>query len=147
MSYVRWSTPIELPEGVDSFRFYLDKDEKYWDVPTSDLYVYDHVGGFVSINVAGNRHKPTRPFVGQRVIDVNPETKCGRPNPEWWAWLDEGREAIDHPDAGQTFEFTDMNEAIAKVEALIADGFLAPAWLIDNMRACADEYSGGNHGE
>lgn len=135
VSYVRWSTPISLPEGVDPIDYYLDKDNRFWNIPTSDLYIYDHVGGFVSVNVAGNRHTPTRPFIGERVIDVDPKTRCGRPNPAWWDWLDEGRETIDHPDAGQSFDFEDMADAIAKVEELIAAGFLAPAWLVEEMRA------------
>ena len=135
MSYVRWSTPIALPDGVDAMDYYFDKDNRFWDIPTSDFYIYDHVGGFVSVNVAGNRHRPSRPFVGEQVIDVNPKTKCGKPNPAWWEWLDEGRETIDHPEAGKTFDFEDMADAIAKVEQLISEGFLAPSWLLDEMRA------------
>lgn len=134
MSYVRWSTPVALPEGVDAVQYYFDRDGKYWSVPTSDFYIYDHVGGFVSVNVAGNRHRPTRPFTEARVIDVDPETKCGKPNPAWFEWLDENREPIDHPAAGETFEFTEMSDAIAKVEELIAAGFLAPDYLLDALR-------------
>jgi len=132
MSYVRWSTPIKLPDGVDAMDYYINSSK--WNVPTSDLYIYDHVGGFVSINVSGNRHRPQAPFDGPTVIDVDPETKCGRANPAWVEWLDEGREPIDLPGAGETFEFSDMEDAIAKVEELIAAGFLAPPWLIPSMR-------------
>jgi len=132
MSYVRWSTPIELPEGADAVEYYLNSCR--YNVPTSDFYIYDHVGGFVSVNVAGNRHRPPAPFEGPRVIDVDPETHCGRANPAWDEWLSQNREPIEHPDAGKTFEFADMEDAITKVEELIADGFLAPPWLIPSMR-------------
>lgn len=134
MSYVRWTTPISLPEGVDHIDYYLNS-KKYWHLPTSDFYIYDHVGGYVSVNMAGNRHRPSRPFEGPCVIEVDPETHSGRLNPAWLAWLDEGREAIDHPAAGHTFEFEDMADAIDKVEQLIAEGFLAPAGLLDALRA------------
>ena len=127
MSYVRWSTPIKLPEGVDAFDYFADSS-KYWDVPTSDFYIYDHVDGFVSVNVAGNRHRPSGPF--ERVAgDLTP----------WLEWVETGREKIDHPDAGKTFEFGDMTDAIAKVETLIADGLLAPDWLLEEMRAGIEE--------
>jgi len=122
MSYVRWSTPIRLPEGVDAIDFYMNSDSKFYEIPTSDFYIYDHCGGFVSVNVAGNRRKPTRPFTGSKA------------SAEWMEWADEGREYIDHPAAGESFEFADMADAIAKVEELIAEGFLAPDWLLDSMR-------------
>lgn len=141
MSYVRLSTPLALPEGVSAIDFFVRSD-LYWDVPTSDFYIYDSVGDFVSVNVAGNRHRPTGPFTGQKVIDVDPKTKLGKGNPDWFAWLDANRETIDHPAAGQTFEFPDMSDAIAKVEELIAEGFLAPDWLLDDMRASLDAGDG-----
>lgn len=134
MSYVRWSTPLALPDGVSAIDYFVRSD-LYWDVPTSDFYIYDSVGDFVSVNVAGNRHRPTAAFTGDKVIDIDPKTKLGKANPAWLEWLDQNREPIKHPSAGQTFEFSDMADAIAKVEELIAEGFLAPDWLIDEMRA------------
>ena len=104
MSYVRWSTPIELPEGIDAVE-YLFNSRKYPEIATSDFYIYDHVGGYVAIHIAGNR--------------VNP---------------DGSRTNIDHPSAGESYEFTDMADAIDKGDELIAEGFLAPPWLIDSMR-------------
>lgn len=127
MSYVRWSTPLALPDGVDATDYYLNRDGHYSHLPTSDFYIYDHIDGFVSVNVAGNRHRPQRSFVGKRVTE-------NKANKEWLTWLEEGRERIDHPAAGQTFEFADMADAIAKVEELIGEGFLAPDWLLDSMR-------------
>jgi len=141
MSYVRWSTPIRLPEGVDALEFFAHS-ERYWDIPTSDFYIYDSVGDFVSVNVAGNRHRPTAPYTGDKVVDADPDTMLGRPHPDWFAWLDQGREPIDHPAAGQTFEFPDMADAIAKVEELIGEGFLAPDWLLDDMRASLEAGDG-----
>jgi len=142
MSYVRWSTPIALPEGVTATDYFFDRGDRFWQIQTSDFYIYDHVDDFVSVNVAANRHRPTRPFVGEKVIDVDPETRLGRANPDWLAWLDEGRETIDHPDAGKTFEFPEMSDAIAKVEELIAAGFLAPDYLLDDMRASLEAGDG-----
>jgi hypothetical protein len=104
MSYVRWSTPIALPDGIDALEYTINS-RKYPEIATSDLYIYDHVGGYVAIHVAGNR--------------VNP---------------DGSRTAIDHPDAGESFDYDDMVDAIEKVEQLISEGFLAPSWLIDDMR-------------
>lgn len=144
MSYVRWSTPVRLPEGVDPIEFFLKRDELFWEVPTSDFYIYEHVGGFFSVNVAGNRHKPTRPFDEAKVVDENgnPESS-GRASDAWMKWLDEGREQIDHPDAGQTFEFFTMEEVIEKVEQLTNEGFLAPDWLLDTLREEADAEPSG----
>lgn len=126
MSYVRWSTPVRLPEGVSPTDYYFNSGQ-YPDIETSDFYIYDHVGGFVSVNIAGNRHKPGAPFAGQRGSD------------DWFAWLEQGREEIQHPDAGRSFDFEDMNDAIAKVEELIAVGFNAPEWLIDELRASNED--------
>lgn len=138
MSYVRWSTPLALPEGVTPIQFYTE-GAKYNHLPTSDFYIYDHVGGYVSVNLAGNRRNPPEPFTGPTVIDVDPETGCGRPNPDWFAWMDAHREYIDHPDAGESFAFDTMDEAIAAVEKWIAEGFRAPDWLLDKLREAAKD--------
>ena len=143
MSYVRWSTPVRLPEGVDAVDFYLNRDRLYWEVPTSDFYIYEHCGGFYSVNIASNRHKPTRPFSGAKVVDENGDpASSGRASSAWMEWLDENREKIDHPAAGETFEFATMREVIEKVERLIGEGFLAPDCLLDALREEADAVAG-----
>lgn len=113
MAFVRWSTPVEGgydPTGMK---------------PTSDLYIYEDVGGYFAVLVAENRHRPTRPVPGAN--DSN-----------WLDWLNENREPIDHPDAGGRFHFKTMREVIAKVEELVAAGFLAPDWLIARLREDED---------
>jgi hypothetical protein len=144
VSYVRWSTPLRLPEGVSGGEYYLNSDRLYWDIPTSDFYIYEHCGGFYSVNVAGNRRKASRPFDGAKVVDgEGVPASSGRPSDDWMAWLDEGREYIDHPAAGKSFEFATMREVIEKVEQLIGDGFLAPDYLLPNLREEADAVAGG----
>jgi hypothetical protein len=135
MSYVRWSTPVRIPEGVDELDFYLHHDSKYYDIPTSDFYIYEHVDGFYSVNIAASRHCPTRPFTEPKVVDADGKpAPSGRASGAWLAWLDEDRKPIDHPDAGKTFEYTTMVEVIAKVEQLIGQGFVAPDYLLDALR-------------
>jgi hypothetical protein len=122
MSVVRWSTPIELPDGVTAIEYYFDQGREFYALPTSDFYIYEHYLGFWSINLAGNRHRPTTP----RPSGVGED---------WQEWIKANREPIDHPEAGASYEFVELSRAIECVERLIGEGFLAPPWLLDEMRA------------
>jgi hypothetical protein len=122
MSYVRWSTPIKLPEGVDILDYYQRPD--FYNVPTSDFYIYD--GGDIIVCLAGNRKGNPEPCFDKMVIN-------GKLNPKWIEWSDKDRVYIDHPDAGKTFYFGSMQEAVDAVKNWIVEGFLAPDWLIERL--------------
>lgn len=112
MSYCRWSTV--LPDNYES-----------------DLYIYDHVGGYISVNIAGQRtrgienaprvheltHKSPEDFI---------ESLAARAR-----WREQHADTlkpvpIDLPYAGETREFEDPVECIAFLQELKALGYRMP---------------------
>lgn len=92
----------------------------------SDVYVYDHVGGWVQIHVAGNRLTSNEP----------------RPTDSWGeemsAWLDRAkREPITLDHAGEEFQFNDHGEAADMLVTLRVLGYYVPQYAIEGLRAAA----------
>lgn len=128
MSYCRWSS--------DDYQ--------------CDVYVYDSVGDFVAIHVAGNRTAPIQP----------PLPHVGR----WWergeegmaafsereqrlmAWLETApRLPIGLPHDGESFEMEDAAAAADKLEYLRGLGYNVPQYAIDALReeAAAESAASG----
>lgn len=104
-----------------------------------DIYLYEHVGGFWSLNVAGNRvvgDVPKLPNIMQASTDAFMVAYRAQMD-----YLDTAkRERIDHPAAGETFELSSIEDVIAKLEELGAAGFRFPADLIPLLKEeLADE--------
>lgn len=118
MSYCRWSTVLH-------------------DGHESDLYIYDHGGGFISVNVAASRlagiEKAPRvvmPVHGEdmRVFAESYEARN--------RWRQEHHDELVHtpidlPYAGETKEFTDVNECVAFLEELKKLGYRMPESVLD----------------
>lgn len=114
MAYSRWST--------DNFQ--------------CDLYVYAHVGGFWSINVAERRYDaPMSEIENEQPEDVTVEDAAA-----YMRWLGSRMTKIELPYAGATFSIADAEEAAQKIEELMALGYRAPADLPDLIREDADTF-------
>ena len=115
MSYCRWSS--------DSFK--------------SDLYVYAHVDGFYSINIADNR------LVGDNRPEELPTQNMTQD--EWDAyfaahtaalmkWLDTAaHEKIDLPYAGESFAEASAADAVDRLKMLQSLGYNVPQYAIEAL--------------
>lgn len=117
MSYCRWSTVLH-----DNYE--------------SDLYIYDHVDGYICVNVAAAR------MVG---IEKAPRLELRGPdNNEAFiasyvarqAWRRENadkliRTPIDLPHAGESVGFTDAAECVKFLRKLKALGYRMPESVLD----------------
>jgi hypothetical protein len=120
MSYCRWSS--------DNFK--------------SDLYVYEHVAGFFSINVASRRLVETPP-------EVPPLTEAkfmpDEESTQWWAdwltahnaqmaWLETAEyQKIDLPHAGESFAEATAADAVARLKMLQELGYHVPQYAIESL--------------
>lgn len=120
MSYCRWS----------SMNF------------SCDLYVYEHVGGYWAIHVAGRRRTaelPPDPMLSLPREDATEDERA--------AWmeaynarnkaLDETRDSmvdIDLPHAGETFCLSSPGECADKIEELIGLGYVCPDYVVPELR-------------
>jgi len=116
MAYVRWSS--------EDFR--------------SDFYIYAHVAGGFSVNLAGRRLRPGYDHADAPDMMNKPPLSRGF-NPDWLAWDEEAHENIEHPDAGETQMFATLTETIAACEKWIEEGFYAPAWMIPRLQKEREE--------
>jgi hypothetical protein len=135
MSYCRWSS--------DDFK--------------CDLYIYEHVGGFWALHVAGRRHVHTPPPTyeypeehkkyfdeSKKYFDESKKsfslTKEG--SEAWLKWEEENNSLvdIDLPHAGETFELSSPGEAADKAEELRALGYHVPQYAIDRLREEQQEF-------
>lgn len=111
MSYCRWSS--------DNWK--------------SDVYVYAHVDGFYSINVAANRTVGDTPIVPD--ITTTPLEEWKIAHDEQMKWLDIAkREKIDLPYAGESFEEWSAEEAVERLVALQELGYHVPQYAIESIR-------------
>jgi hypothetical protein len=124
MSYCRWSTVL-----ADNYE--------------SDLYIYDHVDGFISVNIAGGRwdgiQNAPRLVLSRFVLSEQGKTD------EFVAsymarnkWREEQEAAgtlkavpIDLPYAGESKAFTDPAECVKFLEELKALGYRMPESVLD----------------
>lgn len=119
MSYCRWSTVLH-------------------DNYVSDLYIYDHVDGFISVNVAGGRwdgiqNAPRLELHEQGKTDEFATSYMARKK-----WREEQKEAgtlktapIDLPHAGESRAFTDPAECVKFLEELKKLGYRMPESVLD----------------
>ena len=122
MSYCRWS--------CDDFR--------------SDLYIFEHVGGFWALHVAGSRYvhtpPPTYEFPEEHKVYCDERKISFSLTPEgveaWIKWqdTDNPRVAIDLPHAGEFFECATPGDCADKAEELMALGYHCPAYAIERLR-------------
>lgn len=125
MSYCRWST--------DDF--------------LCDLYVYESVGGFWSINVAGVKrvyHRPLPPY------EARPFPAKGRQRQREWVRRMRARDKarnkigwhykpIGGPHDGESFNEYSLEAAIARCEQLRAEGYRFPDYVLDELREELDD--------
>lgn len=109
-----------------------------------DVYVYESVGDFFAIHVAGNRQTPETP----------PPADIG----EWWTRGEQGvadyierqeavekwlataeRKTIGLPHDGETFQEPDATACADRLEYLRGLGYIVPQFAIDALREEAKE--------
>ena len=117
MSYCRWSTVLH-----DNYE--------------SDLYIYDHVDGFISVNVAATRcagieNAPR--FVPRVEGDMEAFVASYVARNQWRREhaADLKRVPIDLLYAGESKAFTDAAECVAFLEELKKLGYRMPASVLD----------------
>lgn len=121
MSYCRWSTV--LPDGFES-----------------DLYIYDHCDGHISVNIAGGR------LAG---IENAPKlqtalTDKGRLNTDAYLesymarnkWREENEDKLEHvlielEHAGETYNFQGSIECVEFLKKLKALGYRMPEFVLN----------------
>lgn len=115
MSYCRWSTV--LPDGHES-----------------DLCIYDHVHGFISVNIAGSRWAgiENAPRLEPRDdTDAFVKSYVARGK-----WRDEHRDELIPTPIGLPYDsesraFTDPKECVAFLQELKALGYRMPEHVLD----------------
>ena len=112
MSYCRWSS--------DDWR--------------SDLYVYEHCGGWWQIHIAGNRLDPMPPRVERGLLTTDPKEWMRQYREQGEAVSVGGRTKIDHPLAGESFQCVTPGECADRIEDLIAAGFCVPNGVVEELR-------------
>lgn len=120
MSYCRWSTVLH--DGYES-----------------DLYIYDHVDGFISVNVAGGRWDGIQN--APRLVLPEPGGKTDEFVASYMArnkWRDEQEAAgtlktvpIDLPYAGESKAFESAADCVKFLEELKALGYRMPESVLD----------------
>lgn len=132
MSYCRWSN--------DDFQ--------------CDVYVYESVGDFYAIHIAGSRVTPP--------AETRPAPLIG----SWWsqgeagiaaymarskaveAWLAAAeRKPIELPHAGEMIREPDAETCAAKLEYLRGLGYNVPQYAIDGLRETAKEQEAEDHAQ
>lgn len=114
MSYCRWSSVVE-----GNFE--------------SDLYVYDHVGGYIALHVAQSRR--------EGIENAPPLARAEATHDEHiaaWAARMRWREKnpgkmvpIELPYAGESFEFPNPEACIAFLQGLKELGYRFPAYMLE----------------
>lgn len=117
MSFCRWSTLCA-------------------DGHESDLYIYDSVGGFLAVMVAGKRRAvdPSAPAVPPLVVSKDPGRdfiKNHKAYNNWAARWAPTLEAIPLEHAGSEHEFTDIDDAIVFLKELRTLGFRMPDHVLE----------------
>jgi len=135
MSWVRWSTAVE--KGV-----------------TSDLYIYDSVGDYIQVYVAGRKRVSLLP-VGD-IPDEPTWPKESTPeaiqqwhdlreiNDAWWDeenigknwhWVD-----LNPEYEGKSYQFTDIDELIVLLKELKSAGINFPEYVFEQADEARTEY-------
>jgi len=114
VSYCRWSTILE-----DGFE--------------SDLNIYDHVHGYICVNIAGRRHAgienaPRLDFSNGKAFVASHMARS--------KWCEDRRSElryvpIDLPFAGETHEFLDPRECVCVLKKLRDLGYRMPEGVLD----------------
>lgn len=127
MSWFRWST--ELDDGT-----------------TSDLYVYDSVGDYVQVMVAGRRYKNAADNPNKspswKIAESQGYSEYQRLSELHDIWLKENGVWENIPDeyAGKSFAFTDMDALKLFFDKCKADGLRFPEYAYDQLEESREEY-------
>lgn len=98
-----------------------------------DVYLYEHVGGYWALHVAGMRIITPLPPV-PHILQSTTEEFMAAYNARQRALETCKRERINHQFAGETFELPDIPAVIEKLELLRAEGFHFPDDVIPLLR-------------
>lgn len=115
MSYCRWSS--------DAFK--------------SDLYVYEHVGGFWAIHLAGSRYVGDVPALAYPTDANDPEqVEAFRASYDAQQKFLDGATTvpIDLPHAGETYHEPTPGAAADRIEQLVSIGYHVPAGVVEALR-------------
>jgi hypothetical protein len=133
MSWVRWSSTVS--KGV-----------------SSDLYIYDSVGDFIALMVAGRKRVSIKPI---EEIPEEPDFHLIESNQESWLsqyhisedWWDEKNENINwiwkdinEKWSGQSLEFTDIDSLIETLKEMRAEGIVFPDYVFEQAEEARTEY-------
>lgn len=106
----------------------------------SDVYVYESADGFV-LHVASNRttitdeQHATLPPAGDLTSEEGIQAYLDRNNALHQLVMTAAAvEAIDHPQAGETFILDEPGDCADKLEELRTEGFYVPQHAIDTLR-------------
>lgn len=117
MSYCRWSS--------DAFK--------------SDLYVYEHVGGYWAIHVAGSRYVGDVPTLAYPTDAKDPaQVEAFKASYDAQRkFFDAGAATalINLPHAGETFQEPTPGACADRIEELVALGYHVPAGVVEELRA------------
>ena len=113
----------------------------------SDVYVYEDVGGFWQIHVAGMRNATPAPPI-DNAIDT-------RTDDGMLLWVEQHRRQmefikmtakvpIDHEQAGASYHYATPGEAADRLDQLASQGFHVPAYAIEELRAEQAEHTSGD---
>ena len=100
-----------------------------------DVYVYEDVQGGFTTHVAGNRIIYSEP--------LPPEIPCNQENMRAWVRRESkvskiidasGREDIELPYAGESFNDVSAAECADRLESLRSIGYIVPQYAIDALR-------------
>ena len=134
MSWVRWSTPVS--KGV-----------------TSDLYIYDSVGDFISVNVASRKRvaldaskMPMEPdaelLMAEKFDEYVAQTKT---HDDWWdeknAGINFNWVKLPESHAGKNEEFTDVESLIKWLNEAKAAGVVFPEYVFEQAEEAKEEYA------
>mgnify|MGYP001566719924 FL=1 len=117
MSYCRWSTVLH--DGYES-----------------DLYIYDHVDGYICVNVAAARragieNAPRLELRGLDDMGAFIDSHLARSQWRREHDVELKRTPIDLPYAGESRDFTDPAECVKFLEELKALGYRMPESVLD----------------
>lgn len=102
-----------------------------------DVYVYESDDGYVT-HVAGIRPRGPAPAGADptdllRGDDVTEWMALHSAIRAWWSWVP--RLTISLPSAGKSFCDEDAAACAARLQALRAEGFIVPDWVIEELIA------------
>lgn len=104
---------------------------------TCDVYVYEHVGGYWVIHVAGRRRLPEAPPAPAARTENEDGILSQEESREWLKlheeWSDKWIHDIDLPQAGELFELESPQTCADKLRELKSIGFNVPQYAIDEL--------------